>query len=128
MSKQTCEMITSVDPDTGHEVVCGGVAIASNGYPCCARCVARLVAEDEDLLRDFKPLEAEPPLPEELRDMLSEALGGRPDFEGFLESITDEIAWLKNLATEKEPRDFDIRELQDLASKIKIVGEHQGFL
>lgn len=51
-----CEMILAVDPDTGHETTCDGVAIASNGFLACAHCVARMVNEDDDLARDFLPI------------------------------------------------------------------------
>ena len=66
------------------------------------------------------------------RDALSEATSGRPDFEGFIESLYSEAAWVVQLYADK-PQELlgaksDAETLEALAADVRKAAERLGFL
>ncbi len=67
------------------------------------------------------------------REMVSAATGGRPDFEGFIESLRAEAdgtaaIWAAASPRDRASKDAEISSLRQLADRIELIGARLGFL
>lgn len=103
--------------------------MAPNGVLCAALLYQIGVGNDEEaerlaeaMLDRYRSKRPKQERYELLQSELSDHLGGRPDFGGFVESLRSESGWVSNLGSgtkDKGMYDSDSKKLNDLAAQVQ---------